>query len=98
MDVGHKYCISIELPIHIDVKYHVHIGVLISRSNFYFHCLVRFDAVKFLKYYTDIYFAIALVQNSVPYCLSISYSSFTVLGTSIPNLYDVRQHLDLSWK
>ena len=36
-------------------------------------------------------FAIALVQKSVPYCLSISYAYFAVLGNLIPNLCDVRQ-------
>ena len=41
-------------------------------------------------------FAIALVQNSVPSCLSISYAYFNVLGTRIPNLCDVRQYLDFT--
>ena len=40
-----------------------------------------------------IYFSIALVQNSVPDCLSISYAYFTVLVTRIKNLCDVRQYL-----
>ena len=43
-----------------------------------------------------IYFAIALVQKSVPDCLSISYASFTFLGTCITNLCDVQQYLDFT--
>ena len=38
-------------------------------------------------------FAVFLVKKSVPDCLSISYASFTVLVTCIPNLCDVRQYL-----
>ena len=40
-----------------------------------------------------IYFAIALVQNPVLNFLSISYAFFTILGTLIPKLCDVRQYL-----
>ena len=39
-------------------------------------------------------FAIYLVQKLVPYCLRISYASFTVLGNHIPKIYDVREYLD----
>ena len=44
----------------------------------------------------SIYFSISLVQKLVPYCLSISYVSFTVLVTRIPILCDVRQYLDFN--
>ena len=40
--------------------------------------------------------AIALVQKSVPDFLSISYASFTVLGTCIPKVFDVHQYLDFT--
>ena len=43
-----------------------------------------------------IYFVTDLVQKSVPNCLSISYTYFTVLGTCITNLCDVRQYLNFT--
>ena len=43
-----------------------------------------------------IYFSIALVQKLVSIFLSISYASFTVVGTCIPNLCHGRQYLDFT--
>ena len=39
-------------------------------------------------------FAVSLVQHSVPDCLSISCTYFTLLETRIPNLCDVLKYLD----
>ena len=50
--ISHKSCFSGKLTINFDIKYHVHIDVLISRPNFYFPHIVGCNAVKFLKLYT----------------------------------------------
>ena len=51
MAIGHQYLLYSKLYVHLDVKYHVHIDVLISRPNFYFPHLIRCNTVKFLKLY-----------------------------------------------
>ena len=98
MAADHQSCLSGKLLIHIDIKYHVHIGVLISRLDLPFTCIIRCNAVNILKSIQTfvIYFAIALVQKSVPYYLSISYASFTVLGTRTTDLWDVRKYTDFT--
>ena len=84
--------------IYLDVKYHVHIGVFISRTNFYFFCLVGCNVVNFLKCYTNIFhiFCNDFIQISVHDCVSILHAYFNLLGSRTPNLCDVRQYLDFT--
>ena len=47
--------ISSKLPIHPNVKHHVHIDMFISMSIFSFPRPIRCNAVKFFKWYIDIF-------------------------------------------
>ena len=54
MAVVHQSLLSGKLIIHIDIKYHVPIDVLIFRLNLPFPQLIRCSAVNLLKYNTDV--------------------------------------------
>ena len=95
---GTPMFLSSEPPIHLDVKCHAHINVVLSRPIFSFLISsgVMPSTLSNAIQAFAIYFAIHLVQNSFPDFLSILYTSFIILGNLIPNLCGVHQYLDFT--